>query len=162
MLEEFILLIESEKDKIKEVLRPHLHEKIFKQLLGGFFDETGKRFVAFAFISVKKTMFYEYDYLFKLSNSGSSAIYFSPETPEKTKKYLDQNRFQYKSTQELIEEGIYKSVLITYTAEFDFDEWNILEDCCFSDSKDKDKLLSGRVDYAKKPVKDQFFHGGVY
>ena len=137
MLEEFISLIESEKEKIKVVLKPHLHEKIFKRLLGGFFDDTQKRFIAFAFMPINKSMFYEYNYLFELSKGGHSATYFTPDTEEKTRKYLDENRFHYKSSEELIEEGIYKSLLITYIGEFDFDEWNILRDCNFSDDKDK-------------------------
>ncbi|HWZ03142.1 MAG TPA: hypothetical protein VNX40_05980, partial [Mucilaginibacter sp.] len=162
MLDEFILLLESEKEKVKEVLKPHLHEKIFKRLLGGFFDETQKRFVAFAFMPIKKSMFYEYDYLFELSNSGHSAVCFLPETTEKTRKYIDQNTFTYKSTEERIEEGIYKSLLIAYTGEFDFDEWNILRDCCFSDNKDKNKLLKSKVDRVKNSIKDHFFKSSIF
>jgi len=162
MLEEFVSLIESGKEEIGRVLKPHVHEKIFKRLLGGFFDETQKRFVAFAFMPIKKSMFYEYDYLFELSNSGNSAIYFSPDTIEKTKKYLDQHRFQYKSTEELIEGGIYKSLLIAYIAEYDFDEWNILRDCCFSDSKDRNKILESKVARAKKSIKDHFFNSSTF
>ncbi|MBB6126782.1 hypothetical protein [Mucilaginibacter lappiensis] len=158
MFEEFLLLLESEKGKIETVLKPHLDEKIFKQLVGGFFDETQKRFIAFAFMPIKRSMFYEYDYLFELSTSGHSAIYFSAEIREKKKNYIDQNTFQYKSIQELIEEGIYKSLLIIYTGEFDFNEWNILRSCCFSDTKDKNKMLQSRLDWIKEnTLKDYFF-----
>lgn len=159
MFEEFLLLLESEKGKIEAVLKPHLDEKIFKKLVGGFFDEAQKRFVAFAFMPIKKSMFYEYDYLFELSTNGHSAIYFSAEIPEKTKKNIDQSTFQHKSIQELIEEGLYKGLLITYIGEFDFDEWNILRGCCFSDSGDKNKLLKGKVDGIKGGgLKEIFFN----
>jgi len=162
MFEEFLLLLESEKGKIETVLKPHLDEKIFKRLMGGFFDETKTRFVAFAFMPIKKSMFYEYDYLFELSNSGHSATYFSLEIPENTKKYIDQNTFQYKSSKEQIEEGIYKSLLITYTGEFDFDEWNILRDCCFSDSKDEKRILKSRLNWIKEDtLKNYFFNNDI-
>src|ERR1700759_1687137 len=137
MHEEFIKLIESEKETVKNVLRPHVHEKIFKRLIGGFFDETQKRFTAFPFFALKKSMFYEYDYLFELKSSGSSAVYFSAGPLEKPKKYIDEHHYQHKSTEELIEQAIYKSLLVTYTGEFDFNEWNILRECCFSDSNNK-------------------------
>src|ERR1700761_2776944 len=101
MLEEFVLLLESEKKKIKEVLWPHIHEKIYKSLVGGFFDDTQKRFVAFAFMQVNKSMYYEYDYLFELSDSGHSGIYLLSDTSEKTRKYIDGNTFQYKTAEEL-------------------------------------------------------------
>jgi len=162
MLEEFLLLLESEKEMVMDVLKPHLHEKVFKHLLGGFFDETQKRFIAFAFMPIKKSMFYEYDYLFGLSNSGHSAIYFSPETEEKTRKYLDQGTFQHKSVEELILEGIYKSLSVTYIGEFDFGEWNILTSCCFSDNKDKNKILQSKVSRAKSAIKDHFFNNGTF
>jgi hypothetical protein len=162
MLDEFILLLESEKEKVKEVLWPHLNEKIFKRLIGGFFDDSGKRFVAYAFIQVKKSKFYEYDYLFDLSNSSHSAVYFSPETSEKTKKFIDKNSFQYKSAKELIEEGIYKSLLISYLGEFDFGEWNILPDICFCDTNNKNILLESRIDRVKTTIKEYFFGGPIF
>ncbi|MDR6941561.1 hypothetical protein [Mucilaginibacter pocheonensis] len=140
---------------------PHLNEKIFKRLLGGFFDETQKRFIAFAFIALKKSIFYEYDHLFELSNHGHSAVYFSSGMVEKTKKHLDNNSFQYKSTEERIEDGIYKSLLVTYTGEFAFDEWNILRDCCFSDSKDKNKILNSKLDGVKHSLKDYFLNSSI-
>jgi hypothetical protein len=158
MLEEFLSLLESEKRKVKEVLKPHLHEIIFKRLLGGFFDETKNRFVAFAFIPLKKSKFYEYNYLFELSNSGHTAVYFSPETEENTRKYINKNTFHYKSIEAIIEEGIYKSLLITYTAEFDFGEWNILRGCCFSDTDDKNKILKSKIETPQKSLKDHFFN----
>lgn len=162
MLDDFILLLESEKAEVKEILRPHLLEKIFKSVVGGFFDDTRNRFVAFAYMPVQKTKFYEYNYFFDLSNGGHSAVYFSPETKEKTRKYIDHNSFHYKSSEELIEEGIYKSLLISYYGEFDFGEWNILRECCFCDTRDKNKLLKSKVDRIKTTIKDYFFNGPLF
>jgi len=162
MLEEFITLIESEKEAIKKVLKPHIQEKIFKRLVGGFFDETQKRFVAFAFFVLKKSMFYEYDYLFELSKNGHSAIYFSGETLEKTKKYINKSQYQSKSIEELIEKGIYKSLLVTYWGEFDFNEWNILRSPCFSDSKNRDELLESKLSRINKSIKDHFFTDPIF
>lgn len=162
MHDDLISLLESENDRIKEVLSPHLHEKIHKRLLGGFFDETKKRFIAFAFFPLKKSMYYEYDYLFDLTNNGHSAFYYLPETVEKTKKYLDNNSFQYKTTEELIEDGTYKSLLVTYTGEFDFDEWNILPNCFFSDTKDKNRLLNSKLDRFKNSLKDYFVDDPIF
>ena len=162
MFEEFLLLLESEKEKIKEVLKPHLHETIFKRLLGGFFDDSHKRFIAFAFMPIKKSMFYEYDYLFELTSCGNTAVYFSPNTVEENKIYITKDTFQYKSTKDSIEDGVYKSLLISYTGEFDFEEWNIKRNCCFSDSKDKKKLLNSAINNVNKSLKDHFLNNSTF
>ncbi len=162
MLEEFVLLLESEKDKVKQVLWPHVHEKIYKRLIGGFFDDTQKRFIAFAFMPIKKSMFYEYDYLFELSNSGHSGIYLLPDTSEKTRKYIDGNTFQHKTAEELVEEGIYKSILVSYTAEYDFNEWNILRECTFCDTNDKTEILKSKVNRTQTKLKDYFFKSSIF
>ena len=162
MLDEFKILIESEKVKIQTVLKPHLDEKIFKRLLGGFFDESKTRFMAFAFFPVKKDKYYEYNYLFELSGNGHSANYYLSETHEKTRKYIDENHFQYKSIEGRIEEGLYKSILITYIGEFDYDEWNILRDSCFSDIKDVNRSLQSKVINVKTSIKNHFFERNTF
>lgn len=162
MLEDFKLLIESEKKAVKNILKPRIDDRILKRLLGGFFDETGKRLMAFAFMQVNKSKYHEYEYLFDLKNGGHSAMYFSEETAELTRKWLDATTFSYKSSEERISEGIYKSVLITYYAEYDFDEWNILREACFSDSRDQDKLLNSRIHYPETTLKDYFFKSSIF
>jgi hypothetical protein len=54
MVKEFLQLLEGEKEKVFEVLRPQVHVDILKFLSGGFFDESQKRFVAFALMPVDK------------------------------------------------------------------------------------------------------------
>jgi len=161
MLDEFISLLEEGKEQVKKVLTPHVREKVLKYYIGGFFDDTGKKFIAYAFLPLKKSLYYEYNYLFDFSH-GHTATYFLPETHEKTRKYINDNTFQHKETEELIDEGIYKSLLVSYTGEFDFNEWNILSSCCFCDIKDKNKLLNKELDRVKTTLKSHFFNSGLF
>lgn len=70
--EEFISLLEAEKQKAYEVLRPQVHLDILKFLVGGTFDDTKKRLIAYVLMPVNKDYFWKYDYLLKFSEGHSS------------------------------------------------------------------------------------------
>jgi hypothetical protein len=162
MLEEFLSLLEYEKESIVNTLTPYVNEKVFKYFLGGFFDENQTRFMAFAFVPIKKSMFNEYSYIFNLSPGGHNAIYFMPKTMEELKGLTVDNHGRSITSEKYVEEGIYKSFLVTYTAEFDFGEWNILTNFCFSDVKDKNRLLNSRLDRTTGKIKEYFFNSSIF
>lgn len=141
MVKEFLLLLEIEKKKIFEVLRPQVHIDILKFLSGGFFDESQKRFVAFALMPVDKDYFWKYDYLLNFSGGHSSILFGLPAKEIRSGIYPASN----KSLKEKIEEEFYHRNLVSFLGEYDFGEWNIMTSNCFSNSKNKNQIFESEL-----------------
>ncbi len=161
MAEDFILLLESEREKIFEVLRPHFNLDVLKYFKGGFFDDQRKRFFGYAIAEVNTEFYSEYGYLFDDFKKGYS-VNQSGITSEKTKIYLDSGAYQYKSIEERIEAGLYHHLLISFYGDFDFGEWNILHGYNFTDEKNSDVVFRNQLLGLKGPIKDWFFSDSIF
>lgn len=113
--EEFFSLLEVEKQKAYDILRPQIHpERIF--------DDSSKCLVAYALMPVNKEYFWKYDYILNFSESHSAVLFNLKGDLKKSTGVYHQDS----SVQEKIEKGYYKYNLISFTCEYDFNEWNIL------------------------------------
>lgn len=151
--EEFVSLLEVEKQSIHEVLRPQVHTEILKYLVGGVFNDSRKRLVAYALMHVNKDYFWKYDYILKFSE-GHLAVLFNLKEDQKR---LTGIYPPGKSIKEEIEDGRYKSNLISFVCEYDFNEWNILRSNCFTDTKDQLKTIGSALDNWKGSIEKHFF-----
>ncbi|HEY4197184.1 MAG TPA: hypothetical protein VGM63_16695 [Mucilaginibacter sp.] len=159
MLEEFLLLLESEKEKVYEVLRPQIHKDILRYLTGGFFDKDQKRFVAFALMPVNKDYFWKYDYLLDFSGGHSAMLFDLP--PEKQRP-PGMYGLPEKSLKEYIEDKFYHYNLVSFYGEYDFNEWNILTSNCFTNTKKKTKMFENELSKLNGDIKDHFFNRSLF
>jgi len=160
--EEFISLLEAEKQKAYEVLRPQIHPEILKFLVGGIFNDSRKRLVAYAIIPLDTTFYEESGYLFDYFEKSTLSMRQSDETTEKTRIYLDGGSFTYKSIQVSIEEGLYHQLLISFYGDFDFSEWNIMREYTFFDTKDIESLFQNILFKQNIPIKDFLFKSSIF
>jgi len=151
--EEFIALLEVDKQSVHEVLRPQIHPEILKFLIGGVFDNSRKRLVAYALMRVNKDYFWKYDYILKFSEGHVAVLFNLKEDQKKPTGIYPPG----KSIKEEIEDGHYKNNLISFVCEYDFDEWNILRSNCFTDTKDQIKTIGSALDNWKGSIEGHFF-----
>jgi len=158
MIEEFILLLESGKEKAFEILSPQVDPKILKYLVGGFFDEEQKRLVAYALMPVNAEYFWEFNYLLDFSHGHSSILFkIKPQDLRPSGMYPPG-----KPLEDEIKEGKYKSNLISFLCEYDFDEWNIMRSNCFTDIKNRSKILESQLRRSNGNIMDYFFNQSIF
>ena len=159
MVEEFLSLLENEKEKAYEVLKPQIDRAILKYLAGGFFDEEQKHLVAFALMPVNTDYFWKYDYLFDFSH-GHVAILFGSQ--DEKKPGISLSGPPKKSLQQFIEEGFYHYNLISFYCEYDFNEWNIKTSNCFINGRNKVKIWGSELYKLHGDIKAHFFNRSIF
>ena len=157
--EEFISLLEVDKEKVREVLRPQIHPEILKFLVGGIFDDMQKRLIAYILMPVNKEYFWRYDYILKFSQ-GHSALLFNlkPDEIRPTGIYPPEKN----TLQEKIENGYYHNNLISLACEYDFNEWNVLISNCFTNSKNKPQIIGSELNKVKSDIKNHLFGKSIF
>lgn len=140
MIEEGVLFPHGTKEEILKVLNPQVEPEILEYLTCGFFDDEKRRLIAYAIMPVDTEYYRNKAYLFYNFKNGHS-FSGTTETAKKSNKYITESTYTSKSLQECIEEGLYHHNLVSFICEYDFDEWNVMLSCEFTDEKDIEIII---------------------
>ncbi len=156
MTEDITLFPQGEKEEILKFLNPQVEPEILEYLTCGFFDDEKRRLIAYAIMPVDTDYYRNKACLFDFFKYGHSFI-GKVETSEKLKKYISENTYTNKSLQECIEEGLYHHNVVSFICEYDFDKWNIMVNCEFTDEKDIQKITEITISDRSKFVRNSGF-----
>ena len=160
MVKEFLSLLKIGKEQIYETLKPQVHESVLKYLLGGLFDQDQKRIVAFALMPVNEDFFWKYDYILNFSDGYSAQLFGMPSGGEEEQGTI--SRPPDKSIEDQIKDGFYHYNLISFYGVYDFNEWNILTSCCFTNTKRKNQILERELRTLNGDIKNYFLNNSIF
>ncbi|SDP60285.1 hypothetical protein SAMN05428975_2024 [Mucilaginibacter sp. OK268] len=112
---------------LEAILLSRVNAKLLVGYLGGAFSPQKDKLYAATLVDISTIDYDDFAYLHEQVN-GHSITNFDPEL---TKKYISNNSWQYKSTEECIEEGIYQYFSIIFTGIYFEQQWFIIKELCF-------------------------------
>src|ERR1700722_2438701 len=119
-------MIFSNNKEILAILKPRFHTQELHGYYGGRFSPDNSKFFAATYIALETIDWQDYRYFFASRGHSSTGLDF-----ELLKKPIDEHSYQLKSTDERIEQGIYKAYSIQFVGICHEGEWYILYDLTF-------------------------------
>ncbi len=114
-------------EKILNILKPRVSKKLLEGFHEGVSCERENAFYAATFVRLSEIDYNEFAWYHGLLNGTSYALV----DEEKTRKYINPEMWQNKSTRELIDEGILLYFSVTFLGVYFEQEWFILPDLVF-------------------------------
>lgn len=112
-------------NEVFSILERRFDERDLIGFYGGLFSTDGEKFVGYTYVALDAVKADEYSYLL---HEGYSAI---GADAERTKRYIDDNHYQYKNVVECIGEGIYNAFSIKFIGVYFEESWFVLKECQF-------------------------------
>ncbi|MFD1255515.1 hypothetical protein ACFQ3S_01795 [Mucilaginibacter terrae] len=114
-------------EEILSILKPRIEKLMLTGYYGGLFNAEKDKLVAATVVNLKSVEYEEYQYLHEQLNSHSASHYDF----ELAKEYLSNNTYHNKTTEELIDEGIYKFFSVTFVGINFEQKWYVLQNLHF-------------------------------
>lgn len=114
-------------EEILSILKPRVEDLMLTGYYGGMFNAEKYKFVAATIVDLKSVDYWHYEYLHGQLNGHAISHY----NFERSKKFVTEDSFQYKTSQECIAEGIYKYFSITFVGVYYERKWYVLQSLNF-------------------------------
>lgn len=118
----------TDKQLIYEILLPRVDHSLLEGFYEAVFNEERNKFFACTYVDLSKIEYEEFWY--GLNKLGGGSI-MRPEDDERRKNYITPNSWSYKTQEECVKEGIYRSYSIRFSGMHYEGEWYVMEQLCY-------------------------------